>query len=533
MPEVPEEKLHRNRPYSVPTIGQGGPMNCFSRGDFLTGKSPVKFGPGQPANAFTKEEIAAGSPAPAVPTPELWPTDWPMAGRLLTVPRVVVLSDFIAWPEFWERCAFDYPRDVLGELFTNGRLTTYYYLDQWNIGRDWRTTVTPGADDNEYRFEQDLSGGFGVENPSYAQHRQLWTVFREAKRILENQDDPVYVVLGNWIPHSIYEIYTRNHFRAWSNDDAYWPGYGQAQTDVLHGHSGCDTFHEGTNRSRTHPDATAPYWRSECDDPPPVPCLACPTPFFGTNVLHLWFGHWCMNWGGAGLLNYETYPLSPAGIQTGPILNGNYLGAAADGLDGKRIIWRDAGLNYGYMTPYTTLLDNYASRLAGAAANYKENFWKYRDFGVRFVPWTRSWEFNLLPFLVADDQKWCAAGAFYFGFSFEEFQALVSNEDQYAVDYSAETHDVKFANTISRNPDSPTIRQAIEDFDLFYDRVKAYYSDSSTGLNAGTENFLTEMISRHQLAEYNVAMTAKAERDALFTVDGLVEYVNNYFKVHP
>jgi hypothetical protein len=533
MPEVPEERLHRNRPYSIPTMGDGGPTNCFSRSDFLTGRSPVKFGPGQPANSFTREEVPSDAPAPSVPTPELWPTDWPMAGRLLTVPRVVVLSDFIAWPEFWERCVFDYPRDVLGLILSQSRLTNYYYLDQWNLGQDWRTTAVPPVDSAEYRYERDLTGGAGIANPNFAQHQNLWTVFRQAKEILENQPDPIYVVLPNWIPKNVYEIPTRNNWRAWVNDDIYWPGFGQAQTDILHGHSGCDIFFEGGHRGRTHPDPTAPYWRSECDDPPSVPCLACPTPFFGTNILHLWFGHWCMNWGGSGLLNFETFPLSPAGIQTGPILNGSYLGASADGFDGKRLIWRDVGLNYGYTTPYTALLDNYASRLASAAANYKENFWKYRDFGVRFVPWTQPWDLALSPFRIKEDQKWCAAGAFYFGFTFAEFQALVSNGDQYAVDYSAETGGVKFANTVTRTPDSPSIIRAIEDFELFFARVKAYYSDSGTGLDAGTVNFLTEMIARHELAGYNVAMATRANWEALHTVDGLVEYINDYFGEHP
>lgn len=511
-------------------MGDGGPLNCFSRSDFLTGKSPVKFGPGQPANIFSRDEVPASSLAPA-PTPELWPTDWPMAGRLLTVPRVAILSDFIAWPEFWEKCVFDYPRDVIGEILGSGRLTNYYYLDQWNIGTDWRTHTLPPTSSLDFRFERDLTRGIGVTNPNYAQHKQMWDVFRQAKAILEAQDNPVYVVLPNWIPKTVYEVYTRNRWRAWQNDDVYWPGFGQANTDVLHGHSGCDIFFDGNNRGRTHPDPTSPYWRSDCDDPPPVPCLACPTPFFGTNVLHLWFGHWCMNWGGAGLLNYETFPLSPAGVQTGPVLNGNYLGAAADGFDGKRIVWRDLGLNYGYMTPYRTLLDNYAGRILGAANQYKQNFWKYRDFGVRFVPWQQPWNVDLNAFAIKDDQKWCAAGAFYFGLSFAEFQELVTTEDQYAVDYSAVTHDVKFANTIGRVPDSPAIRQAMVDFELFYDRIKAYYNDSSTGLDGGTRLFLTEMISRYQLADYNIAMAASP--GDLFTVDGLVEYINAYFAVHP
>lgn len=531
MAENPEERLHRNRPYSIPTMGDGGPTNCFSRSDFLTGKSPVKIGPGQPANIFTREEVPKDAPPPAVPTPDLWPTDWPMAGRLLTVPRVAVLSDFIAWPEFWEKCQFDYPRDVIGLILSQGRLTNYYYLDQWNIGKDWRTNTLPAPDGAEYRFERDLTAGFGVSNPNFFQHQQLWTVFREAKKILENQDNPIYCVLPNWIPRNVYEIPTRNNWRAWANDDIYWPGFGQAQTDVLHGHSGCDIFFTGSNRGRTHPDATSQYWRSECDDPPSVPCLACPTPFFGTNILHLWFGHWCMNWGGSNLLNFETFPLSPAGIQTGPILNGNYLGAAVDGFDGKRLIWRDIGLNYGYITPYNTLLDNYSGRIAGAAANYKENFWKYRDFGVRFVPWQQPWDLPLQAFEIYKDQKWCAAGAFYFGFSFHDWQEFVSGEDSYAVDYAAETNDVKFSNVVTRSPDSPSIRQAIADFELFFDRIKAYYSDSTTGIDSGTKLFLEGMIARHQLDNYNVAM---AEQPAdLFTVDGLVEYINRYFEAHP
>lgn len=532
MPEQPNERLHRNRQYSVPTLGDGGPLNCFSRSDILNGKTPVKFGSGQHPNILSEEEVPADAAPPEQPTPNLWPKLWPQAGRLLTVPKVVILSDFIAWPEFWESCVFDFPRDVIGLLFTANRLSTYYYLDQWNTSSDWKNQ-DPGLSQSnlEYRYSQIVST---VQNPYYSQHKTLWDTFRRAKEILEAQDDPVYVMLPNWIPQTDYNITTLNHWTAWQNDNIYWPGFGEAQTDVIHGHSNCDIYSEGGTRGRTHPDLNSGYWRSDCDNPPTVPMLACPTPYFGTNVLHLWFGHFCVNWGGPTLNFFETYPLSPAGTQIGSNILSTYFGTPFDaGTDGKRIIWRDAGLNYGYTAGYKQFLDsNYKAQIEGAFNIYKENFWKYRNFGVRFIPWTDSWNLSWQFEQLLSDQKWCAAGQFYDGYSFSEWQQLISNEDTYSVDYSAETNGVKFSNTITRTPDSPTIRQAMQDGqNLLAPRVSAYYADPTTGITDGTRLFVQEMLSRYSMYDYNIDYEDNASR--LYGVDELVEYINDYFGKNP
>lgn len=518
--EDPINKLHRNRINSIPSMGDSGPANTFSRSDFLLGKSPVNYGSGQHPNVLTGSQPSTD--------PRMWPKLWPRAGSILSVPKVVILSDFIAWPEFWSKCVFDFPSDVVGED-SQGVFGNYYYLDQWNLTPVWKTNNAPGSDNNEYRYSRTVAT---VTNPSYIQHQKLWKIFREAKRILESLDDPIYVILPNWIPFSEYEVYTTHHWEAWKNDDLYWPGNGQAMTDVIHGHSGCDIFFDGTNRARTRPDPSAPAWRSDSDSPPIVPPLLSGTPYFGTNVLHIWIGHFARNWGSPQHISYETFPLSPGGIQIGSDIQGTYLGSPISEFDGRRAVWRDTGLNYGYTgpSPVSSLLSHFSGAIDSAISDYKTNFWKYRNFGVRLFPFTDDWSIGWGPDAIVQDQKWCAAQAFYFGFTFDQFQALVTTEDQYAIDYSAETNGLKFANTIARTPISPAIRQAVTHFfPPIASRVEAYYSDSTTGLNGGTAAFMKGLIARGSLEDYNVKWEGDNGFADVFSVDGLVEYVINYF----
>ncbi len=491
---------------------------AFSRSDFLQGKSPVDFGASQAADIFTQQS----SPA----RPDLWPKLWPQAGTPLSVPKVVIFSDFIAWPEFWETCCFDFPHDVVGLSFTTGLLGNYYYLDQWNT-----SSAGPGVGD--FRYARTIANQ--VVNPYYAQHQQLYLAFREAKRILESHPkDPIYCILANWLPQYTREVPTTANWPVWSNDDIYWPGSGEANPDILGGHSSCDIYTDGGNRGRTKPDPS--YWYSEANIPPVVPSLLSPKPFFGTNVLHMYFGHWCNNWGSSQLTDYTTYALSPAGTQIGPIYLGNYLGnPISRDTDGKRLIWRDAGFTYGYMggqSSIDTLLSLFGGQIFSAANDIRQNFYEYRDFGVRFFPWSNDWSFPWNVAEIKKDQKYCPSLQFYFGFTFDEFAAFIQTEDQFAIDYSGNYGGLKVANTMGRAPDSPSIRQAISTFfPPIAQRVESYYSSPATGLEWGTQRFFQSIIEQHSLQDFNVQL--EAPNPDLLNADALVEYVRHYFEAHP
>jgi hypothetical protein len=137
-----EKGLHANRPFSIPT--DDGPANCFSRSDILTGETPAAFGSDQSLKVCSDGE----SPDDFT----TWPKRWYARGRVLRMPKTVVLSSFPYWTMYWPSCYFFMPRDVIGDTGFGG-LGNYYYLDQWN-GLD--PTITEADPDYSFAFDSGL-----------------------------------------------------------------------------------------------------------------------------------------------------------------------------------------------------------------------------------------------------------------------------------------------------------------------------------------------------------------------------------------
>lgn len=147
MPADPSKELHANRSHSVPTLAAGDPQNCFSRSDILTGKTPAAFGSAQSA--------AVCSDGESTDDPATWPKLWPKKGRLLRVPKCVILSSFPQWTAYWPKSYFFFPRDVIGDTGL-GFLGNYYYFDQWN-------TLDPV---DETPPDYSFTNGYDLSNPT-------------------------------------------------------------------------------------------------------------------------------------------------------------------------------------------------------------------------------------------------------------------------------------------------------------------------------------------------------------------------------
>ena len=532
MSENVEKKLHRNRKYSIPTMGDGGPLNSFSRTDFLKGISPCHFGSDQHPDIFVKD---ARSINDQDPTPLLWPKLWPNQGRLLNVPKCVIISEFICWPEFWEKCEVDFPRDVIGILLTTGDLGNYYYLDQWDRDKDWKTGSEIQFKELDYRYAKTI---LKLQNPYYVRHKKFCKAMESVKNQLESDpNDPIHVIFPEWIPSNKFELErghstkVGNEWAGWALDTRYWSGQSASEVtpNVLGRYTNCDAGDGQNGRGRTHQDPDCPNWHSKANVTPDVPCLLSKTPYFGTNVLHIWLGHWCLNRiGGSGGTNFETYALSPAGVQIASVILSSYLGATIPFFDGRRAVWRDLGLNFGYMEGFEGVYNFYSGSVEGAANNFKENFYKYRNFGVRIFPFPKDeWKFPWAVSEIEKDKKWCPAQGFYFGFTFDEWAAAASSEDSYAVDFSQNYDGLKMSNVVTRFPDSPSVRRAESAFFLpLKTRFEKYYKS----IDPGTRQFYEKMIADNNLNEYNVEL---GKEDEFPEGDDLVSYIRGYFAAHP
>ena len=345
MPEVPELGLHRNRILSVPTIRvEGGPQNCFSVNNFLTGRTPLKYGSGQHNNIFAFRDYPITDPNfDPVNGAAMWPKLFLKPGKILTVPKVVILSAYISWPEFWDFCSVDYPHDVIGLIFTTGQLNNYYYYDQWDCDGDWTgnsdppysSAFTHGSpcntdpwpndyDTPQFRYSHSINGGGCFQSSWYPQWQDAYKQFLAVKKSLESDsDNPIFCLLGHWnvIDEDFenkkgHSILTTLTWGLWNNNNQFADeGIGPAQPNVLAGIGDCDIFTTDSHRGRTHPDPNCPNWQCECTLPPTIPALLAVPPCFGANVLHIWIGHFCINSTGTpGAIWFQTYPSSPAGL---------------------------------------------------------------------------------------------------------------------------------------------------------------------------------------------------------------------------
>lgn len=543
MPEQPDRQKHRNRKFSIPFMGEGGRQNCFSRNDFLTGQSQVRFGDQQSMNVTSEDEV----PGPDG-NPETYPKNWPKAGRILGVPKVVVMTSLPCWPEFWENCSFDCPRTVIGTLLkdpSSGPYGNYRYLQQYDSAAiDWKGHSTGSVNDAEYRFCQEIGTGTGTYP---RQHSKLIdTVFPAAAKILAGLPEPIYAIIPRYMPSRYDSIVNKNiAYVPWTRFSRWWSGSDGDDVDfsVGLGNDDCDIYGAPFSpRGRVHMDPQGPNNVSDCN-PPKMPCLLAGDPtYFGTNVLHMYIGHWAMKWGiDPNILTFESYPLSPIAEQIATQLIGdNYHGSPIPGYDGSRLIWFDYGYNYGYMSSdgkgnnsstggVAGLLNYYKGSLTSAANNYKTAFWKYRDFATRLFQYPEPIKMIWNPDILFKDQKWCAAEGFWFGFdTFDDWVNLhPPTEDGHfsnMVDAPDNPLHLKTCINVTRTPDSPNIREGVNyAFPYLKDRVEAYYR----GIDPGTSMFMDGMIAQNQLDEYNVVNEGSGAD--MMSADGIVDYVRTYF----
>lgn len=161
MPAQPELGLHANRKHSVPSLSKGarGAYYCFSTTSLLTGKVQSAFGSGQSMAVCTDGEESEPPTLTSVTRPDrgpyptqtdpdapgsersnnalattanTWPKLWFNAGRIMRVPKTVILSSVPFWPCWWPSTYFFGNRDVIGFDSLAGLFTNYYYFDQWN-----------------------------------------------------------------------------------------------------------------------------------------------------------------------------------------------------------------------------------------------------------------------------------------------------------------------------------------------------------------------------------------------------------------
>lgn len=561
--------IHKNAINTPPE--NDGKNTPFSRSDALEGRLTTQYGSSQ------SMQVAQSGLNPE--DPDTWPQDWPKEGFPLCVPKTVILSSFPYWMVFWPACYFYGPRDVIGQMFTAPFLFgNYYYFDQWNYSddedpldqsnySDTGARSRGSASQPGYEFD-DLkgSGNAGLytpeynaiinqdtppttppfkfdnckaipaerysqlilprlENPYYNLHKQARAAFREAKRILESDPvDPIYVIDADWCPERLAQI--RNAYLTQTHETF----------NIAHG-DGPDIVDVNPCYIET-PVCWGPYYPNIDAasnflgfDGANVPWLCAGKPGFGTNVLHLYMGHPNMSYSsGATIFDYQAWPAGPEGFYIGPIFNGSYLGAGLPFFKGRRSVWRDAGLNFGYTAGAASIYDAvYAPLVSNAADQYKKNFYEYRNFTTKLYTYPAAWSFEWnFPALWRDQKSDCGATQFYFGFTFNDFAQQFSNEDNWYFDESSFFGGVKIASHYGNFPDSPSIRAAIS---TFYPPIKARVEAYFNGIEPGTKDFWNYAIAKNGLSDFNVSF--EGDGTPLLTADGIVEIVRKHFADNP
>ena len=578
MPEVPDKGLHRNRALSIPT--SGGQPNCFSRTDILDGKTPAAWGSDQSAGIAVDGE--------SKDDPDTITKNWYTKGRVLRVPKAVILSSFPQWTAYWPGCYFYFPRDVIGDDGF-GQLGNYYYFDQWNM-LDPNTTTSPdygwaGPDassgDAGYQNNpvwnqftnldpstkstiynaQYACNTFGdpdcsdipsylmnicptpplteryfqcvaqVENPYYTLHPAYMQAFLEAKQILESDPiDPIYVNIPNWLSTKLYQV--RNGFLTQTHETL-----NGVHGGAVNG-SPCNVFDAAPCYNETpicwappYPDINAPSAQLPFDGAT-VPWLMSADPGVGTNTLHIYIGHPNMNYDASGSpYDYQAWPLTPEMQWTlGPVASGNYLGSALPYFAGRRLIWRAFGFDYGYnggITPQNLWDNVYGGLVSGAAEGYKQNFWKMRNMGVRLFTYNVTWNFGwTFGVLDKDRRNTCPATQFYDGFeTFADFASIYDNQD----DSISDCEDygppyLKVGETMNYFPAKADIDRAKVVGALLTPRVENYYN----GMDPGSADFFKIAINETGLDDYNVSYEGSAP-GAFVSAGGFVDYVREYF----
>lgn len=362
-----------------------------------------------------------------------------------------------------------------------------------------------------------------LQNQYFQYHQQMLQAFMEAKIALESDPkDPIYVVIPEWVPPEIYQI--RNSYLLMPTEEKNWQhGEDCTVADIIP----CHTYYNApwgppypnVNDSRNYPDY----------DGPTCPWLHCPEPGFGTNVLHMYCGHPCVRYYESNNpFEMQAWPLTPEGNYIGPLLNGNYLGNTAQPyFAGRRAVWRDLGFDYGYMNHGAQGVYNYYAPIIEAAADKrKQNFLKYRQFETRIFTFpqgvNRSWNLDA----IRDDRKQdCDATQFYFGFEFDDFASMHSNEDISYINCASQNGGLRVATAKPFFPDAQSIRDATS---KFYPPIQKRVNDYYNGIEPGSEEEFQIAIERNGLGKYGVQYGGAA--DAMLTAGGIIEYVREHFK---
>lgn len=511
----PDKKKHANRKYGIAYNGNQGRMS-FSRNNHLY----------NPGHAVVRTELGDQQNPSVLAFPfskfdsTNYPHKWHKAMRLRRVPKVLMLSSYIFWFEHWDYCSFIFPNQVSGTSICNpgSAFGNYYAFSQWNVKPNG--TVT-----NPDQVHADLTSGdvFNqvvcvVENPMAKLHAQLMDTFQEvAEALAQDEKDPIYVVIPKWTPKYLAMKARNITLTDWESTNKDWhfnslPSYYFIQ-------------HDGTYY---YPDQNSPENTLDFNYTG-VPCLACPEPGFGTNVLHMYMGHWTHKlFPTASPFLYESWPFGPPGQMIADTYLGDYLGFPIEtGLNGIRALWRDCGLSFGYMDN-TDLVSFYDTFNSAAAANYKSNFYKYRNYATRLFSYDVDWVFPWNPSQLWADQHSFSELVFYFGYDTccDVPRMCTDNGDMTCEDQADSK--IRIAKHTFKSPDSPSITDAITSwFPPLRQRVEAYYNS----LRPGTEDFYKRMVEDNGLGDYDVAFDGGASQ---FTNAGrIIEYARDHFAKNP
>lgn len=551
-----QKQRHANTIHSYPwnSESQGWSTN---RTPILLGKVDAAFGSDQSLDVASNDV-----------RPPFNPKKWHKKGRCLRVPKCVILSSLPMWTlASAARSYFYAPRAVIGTLLGDvTRFGNYYMLSQWDEPNDPVSTENYGIDDpnmlsstfwdqfdppvpdadkelytsyyddlisNRPLSGQNVLGGGDTPSERFSQkvgtlnsvyytyHQQLLASFTAAKAILESDpNDPIYVTIPVWLPPSLAQ--KRNGSLKFQREKRKAGRGGECQSiDVVQ----CNEFKD-VAWGPYYPDAESN--RNDIDfEGCKVPWLATCNPGFGTNVLHMYAGHPCVSFTGArDAFGYQAWPMTSEAWFIGPVIMGTYLGSPFPFFRGRRTLWRDQGLNYGFLGHGVGGVYNYYSGIyAGGAERYKQHFYKYRNFGTRIFnyPSNNTVEWSLEN-IWKDYKEECPGTRFYFGFSFAEYSKAFADEDVRYVDCAAQHNDLRVAEAYVRFPPAQGIREALSHFlPPIRQRVDDYYS----GIESGSAGLFASALEANGLSECNVKFEGACS--VMLDPEALVEYIRAYF----
>lgn len=460
-------------------------------------KSHVMFGADQSVNVAQDYNFDAE---------DHYPSKWHVAGKIARVPKIVVLSDFCNWTLLWKICQFIFPRDIIFVDPETHAIGNYYYLDQYEGGTQ--------ADERFHRIVAT------VINPYFAFRTELHKQWRLAKKILESdKNDPIYVSIPPWMPLEfaprIHSAGATNHEHNPDNDGT----FGQSNDCEILTEVPSDWEFPDIDNEDNYPNIFNTG----------IPSILSGFPHFGTNVLHLYVGHWAHRLFPVNSpFAYESWPLTPEGTFLATLFFGLYLGGPVPGLEGRRQIWEKIGFDYGYLDGAKKIYyggAGYDQFCRQQAIGFKQNYFEFRNLETRIFQYPTTWGFPWDPGAIFKDYRPCLSPGFWFGTwaNIGEFNAAVGNPDVYYQDTSGENGGLRTYTSYGYGPALQSLVEAVSVwFPPLAARVEAYYN----GIETGTRDFMDTMIADNCLSDYGF----KNEGPYQFDAKTLVEYVRAHFK---